>query len=427
MSATQTQRPPSTTLHGRALETVLAVSALLNSTLDLEEVVELTMHEVTRAMGAETGAVLLLDQVTEKLLFYVALGEKGAGVKGLEIPRDKGIVGHVVRTGQPLLVPDVTADPRFYGGVDKKSGFVTRSVLCAPLRVQDRVIGALEVCNKLGRPSFLDEEMDLFTALANQVALAIENARLYSRLSAAYRELEKLERKKSDFMAVASHELRTPLTSLVLYLEMLSGGVLGAVADEQREALEVCSRNASRLVHVTNDVTNMVEVGRRDISLDLQPASVADLLEEVAREVRYFVGERRQTLKLTLAANLPLVRLDRERVHLVVHNLVMNAIRYTPDGGRIEMASLPREPYARVEVRDTGIGIAESEWESIFLPFYRVQGHEHHSSGTYEFGSGGMGLGLSIAKGVVEAHKGRIGLTSEPGKGSVFFMELPLE
>ena len=167
------------------VNTLMELSAILNSTLQQKEVLQRAMEAATRLTGTEVGSLLLLDEETQELVFEVALGEKGERVREIRLKLGEGIAGWVAQTGEPLLVSDVRQDPRHYHRADELSHFVTRNMLCVPVRVKDRVIGVLQAVNKL-EGSFSKENLDLFAALANQVAIAIENARLYEEMKGTF-------------------------------------------------------------------------------------------------------------------------------------------------------------------------------------------------------------------------------------------------
>ena len=157
------------------------LAGLLNSTLDQREVRRRAMEAATRLMGTEVGSLLLIDAAAGELYFEVALGEKGERVKQLRLKIGQGIAGWVAETGQPAVVNDVSADPRFYRQADARSAFVTRNMICVPVRSKDRMLGVLQAINKRDG-LFTDQDLQDFTSLANQVAIAIENALLYEEL-----------------------------------------------------------------------------------------------------------------------------------------------------------------------------------------------------------------------------------------------------
>ena len=162
--------------------TLTELSTVLNSTLDQEEVRERAMQAATRLMNCEVSSLLLLDNDSHELYFEVALGDKGEKVKEIRLQVGEGIAGWVAKHGEPLLIADVVNDERHFRKADEKSKFVTRDMLCVPLKVKNKVIGVLEAINKLEGEVFNDEDLKLFLLLANQVAIAVDNARLYKEL-----------------------------------------------------------------------------------------------------------------------------------------------------------------------------------------------------------------------------------------------------
>ena len=160
------------------LNLLINMSALINSTLDVQEIIKYAIEGSTRLLDAEAGSLLFLEEEVGELFFAEAVGEKGEKVKGIKLKTGQGVAGWVAEKGEPVIVHDASSDPRFFDGVDKISNFVTRNIVCVPLRTKDRILGSIEVINK-NSGSFDSDDMLILTALANQVAVAIENGRLY--------------------------------------------------------------------------------------------------------------------------------------------------------------------------------------------------------------------------------------------------------
>jgi len=160
---------------------ITEVARTVNSSLSLDKVLETSMRLVTQIMRAEASSLMLLDEEKKELVFKVALGKKGEEVKEIRIPVGCGIAGYVAERGEPLIVPDVTKDPRFFKAADEKSGFITRSIICVPLKIKDRLIGVCEAINRVGG-TFENDDIELFEAISLQIAIALENASLYKEL-----------------------------------------------------------------------------------------------------------------------------------------------------------------------------------------------------------------------------------------------------
>ncbi|MCE5195194.1 MAG: GAF domain-containing protein [Nitrospiraceae bacterium] len=163
------------------LKTLIDLAALINSTLDTREIRKQAIEASTRLLNAETGSLLLIDPETGELFFEVALGEKGNKLKEVRLKKGEGIGGWVAEKGKPVIIHDVQSDTRFFGGADKKSDFVTRDMLCVPVKTKNKILGVLQTINKKSG-KFSDDDLEILTALSNQVAVAIENANLYQEL-----------------------------------------------------------------------------------------------------------------------------------------------------------------------------------------------------------------------------------------------------
>jgi len=397
------------------LERILRISQILTSTLQLEPLLQTITQAATELTDTEAGSIMLVDKNTGQLRFEAACGSKREEVKRVTVPLEGSIAGWIVRESKPLLIPDVRQDPRFYTQVDETTDFETRSILGVPLQVKGKVIGVLEALNKAGDGIFTQDDMQTLSTLAAHAAIAIENARLVTEIQKAYEELSELDRLKSEFVAIASHELQTPLTIILGYASFLKEETTGAASEQ----LDIVLRSALRLRSLINDMINLRHIETGEAELELEQLSLNELVTTITAEFASLAEAKKQTISIKLASQLPMVKADRQKLHLVLANLLSNAIKFTPEGGRIEVEVEARENEVRVSVRDTGIGIPSREQERIFDRFYQVE-----PSLTRRFE--GIGLGLSIAKGMVELHGGRIWVESLEGMGSSFTFALPL-
>jgi PAS domain S-box-containing protein len=231
-------------------------------------------------------------------------------------------------------------------------------------------------------------------------------------------ELAKVDQMKTEFVSMVSHELRTPLTSIKGYLDLVLDGEAGEINEMQREFLGVVQSNTDRLVVLINDLLDIsrIESGRLQLSIAVLP--INQIIEEVVASLRTQIEEKRLSLELNLPEELARVKGDRDRVIQVLTNLLSNAYKFTPEGGRITVSARRTDGQVQVDVADTGIGISPRDQQKLFTKFFRAD-----SSMTRE--AGGTGLGLTIAKSIVEMHGGRIWFGSEVGKGSTFSFTLP--
>lgn len=228
-----------------------------------------------------------------------------------------------------------------------------------------------------------------------------------------------VDRMKSEFVALVSHELRTPLTSITGYLELVLGGEVGEVTEEQRAFLDIVRSNADRLKALINELLDVSRIESGKVELRRGPVDVARLIGDVASSLRPQIAKKQQSLRLELPEGLPVISADADRLVQVLTNLLSNAHKYTPEGGQITCAASIGPESVRIEVRDTGIGMTQGEQAQLFTRFFRAR-----NRATQEVS--GTGLGLTIAKSLAEMHGGAIEVASIPGRGSTFSMVLPL-
>ncbi|MFL7794937.1 MAG: ATP-binding protein, partial [Anaerolineae bacterium] len=279
----------------------------------------------------------------------------------------------------------------------------------------ERRIGVIEAINKQGGGAFDSQDVETLTTLAAQAAVAIENARLVGDLRRAYARLGELDKLKSDFIAIASHELRTPLSLILLYAAMIRE----QMGDAEGQQLDAVLRAAMRLRHIIETMLNLRYLETGEMELVLESFDLRAEVQDACEEYETIAGTRGLTLATDLPSKEVNILADREKVRVVLDNLISNAVKFTPSGGRVHVSLVPQDNSVEIAVADTGIGIPLDEVNRIFDRFYQVEDHMTRRHG-------GMGLGLSIVKGVVELHGGRVSVESVPDHGSRFNVLLPL-
>jgi signal transduction histidine kinase len=384
------------------LELIMEVSRVINSTLNLEPLLHNITQIAAKLTATEASSILLLDKKTGELHFETAIGVKEREVKPMVVPLDNSIAGWVVKEGKPLLIPDVRKDPRHYHQADDTTKFSTRSILGIPLRVKDKVIGVLEVLNKIDDREFTQDDVETLTTLAAQAAIAIENARLFQQ---------------SDLLSEVVHELRTPLTSIRGYSKMLL--IAEGIAQEKKlEFAETIHREAIRLGQMINDFLDLARLESGRTYMAQEPVNMTEVISETLAILQPQAAERQVSIALQAPETLPTIIGDPDRLKQVMVNLVSNAVKYNHEGGRVDIEAKVREDELNVAVKDTGRGIAEEDLPHVFEKFYRVDDPDLQAKGT--------GLGLPIAKHIVEVHGGTISVQSVRGQGSTFAFTLPL-
>jgi signal transduction histidine kinase len=232
------------------------------------------------------------------------------------------------------------------------------------------------------------------------------------------RQIQEVNQRKSEFVTLVSHELQTPLTSMMGYIELLLEGQGGPLAKRPREWVGIIGDNADRLMALIDDLLDIARIEAGRIELKRTPLDLVPLIQEVARALRPQLEGKDQWFSLELAEALPAVVGDADRVRQILTNLLSNALKYTPSGGRITITARGDAGRVRVAVQDTGIGLAPEDQAQLFTPFFRARNDATR-------GVGGTGLGLAITRALVELHGGAITATSAPGQGSTFSFTLP--
>ena len=333
------------------------------------------------------------------------------------VRKGQGVTGRLAEVPEPIQVADVRdiAEQFQIRDVLVRAGY--RALLAVPLVREDRLIGGLTVFRKTPG-EFASETVDLLRTFATQSALAIQNARLFREIADKSRQLEAASRHKSEFLANMSHELRTPLNAIIGFSEVLSEGMFGEVNEKQAEYLRDILQSGQHLLSLINDILDLskIEAGR----MELEPADfdLPSSIENALILVRERASRRGITLGHAIDERLGMMRADERKVKQVLLNLLSNALKFTPEGGRVDVRAGMQGEMAEISVTDTGVGIAPEDQEAVFEEFRQV--------GTAAKKVEGTGLGLALSRKFIELHGGKISVKSEPGVGSTFTFTLPL-
>ena len=241
----------------------------------------------------------------------------------------------------------------------------------------------------------------------------------YVKLENAFAELKENDAIKSEFISTASHELRTPITVINSYVEMFEGGMLGELSSVQREKIEIISSQIEHMIRLVEDMLDVSRLESKALKINKYPIWVDDIARKAIDDLSRLAGLKEQSMSLTIEGSHSVVEGDGRRIKQVFNNLLTNAIKYTPEKGKIEVIITDEPEDICVSIIDNGIGVAKKDQNRIFEKFYTGSG------GSLTRESGRMGLGLAIAKGIIEAHEGRIWVASEIGMGSTFVFTLP--
>ncbi len=435
-------------------------SQAISNVLDVQLLAALVTELIPRYFGARRASLYLVDHEKStdgKGIFRLRCilppgGDEPA--HGL-LQEDGPAAERFKHERRPLTSYDLQMEPRYnYLTSPEKAWFQQQGLeIYVPVSSKDQWIGLLGLSSKNSGEAYLEDDQELLGILAAQTAVALENSRLvegltrlnnefrraYAALDQANRHLERLDRTKSDFISIASHELRTPLTVLTGYSQMMRDDPQLSTDPRYARMVEGLHNGAQRLHEIVDSMLDMARIDVKDMQLNLQQVSLLELIEGLKNELASALADRRQILELRQLSNLPPIEAEAEAIRKVFYHLLINAIKYTPDGGKITVSGkslLPSPvdlPQGGVEVvvADTGIGIDPRLQELIFAKFYQTGELSLHSTGKTKFKGGGPGLGLAIVRGYVEAHSGKVWVES-PGydelrcPGSSFHVVLPL-
>jgi signal transduction histidine kinase len=409
----------------QSLEHLLGICRRLSTTAELETSLQALIVAAAGLTACEAASMLELDEGGDQLRFLALPPGHRDLLKTVKIPLQTSVAGWVFQNGKPALIPDVNLDPRHFKDIDQAVGFVTRSLMAVPIIHQRETIGVLEVVNKTKHAHYTEEDRTILETIASQAALVLQNARLQAKVQRSLDLVAQLDHMKSDFIAITSHELRTPLGLILGYSTFLREDI----QPEHRPQMDIIVRNALRLKEIIDNITNMDNVQRGEASLRASPISIKRLIEEVRDSFQQEAQQKQVTLRSEITSSNRehptgqedlLVEADPAKISVALGNMLKNAITFTNPGGHIFIVAGSIPGYVKVSVIDDGIGIPPGDLGHIFERFYQVESHLTRKHG-------GMGLGLSISKVIIEMHAGRIWAESVEGKGSNFTFILPIK
>ncbi len=402
--------------HVQTLERLLEISRSLSAPLEAEQILQSITALAAESTSSELASILEYEPESGKLRFLAMPWFHRDVLRDIRVSVDHSIAGWACRQAKPVIVPDVRSDPRHDRSVDQATDFETRSILAVPVIYRGEPIGVMEVLNKAGQAHYTGDDLSILEILASQAAVAMENKRTRSQIQHSLDELSQLDRMKNDFISIASHELRTPL-GLILGHATFLREIIDA---EHKQQMDIIVRNAMKLKSIIDSIADIDNFERGVASIRRRSISIRRVIEEVAdsftEEAKY--GEI--SLRVNMAKDDLHVEGDASKIAIAISNLVKNSITFTNPGGHIQISAEEVPGFVKISVADDGIGIPASDLPHIFERFYQVESHLTRRHG-------GMGLGLSVAKVMIEMHGGRIWAESLEGKGSKFSFLLPLK
>lgn len=421
------------------LAAVLKFSKAIVSELRTGDLFDTLLAVLMEAAGADRGIFVLVDGESARV---EVVAEAGESFRSTHVSTPlarfpdiaRSMVRRALRSGTTEVL-DRRADGRGFPRDPYLEEAAVGSAICLPIVEQRQVTGIVYLENRLTAGAFTSSQLDLLNILASHAAIAIRNALVFStledkvsqrtvRLEEANQSAqeariaaEAANKAKTDFLANVSHELRTPLNAVIGFSDMLREQIFGPLNAKQLEYVEDINSSGQHLLDLITDILDMSKVESGHMELEYSSFDVRDLITGAMAIVAPRAREKEIALEHVVAADLGVIRADARRIKQVVLNVMSNAVKFTPPGGRVEVSAVREAGHLRVAISDTGIGIPPDHLESVFRPFHRVETNKEYASGT--------GLGLSLSRQLVELHGGVIGVESTLGEGSTFTVSIP--
>lgn len=394
---------------------LVELSVTLNSTLDLDDLLQLITTTATELLDCEAASILLYDEKNPRLYFAAATGSDPAQLAEIPVPIEGSLAGTIFRTNRPLILNNAEQDPRHYSLVSDHIKFKVKTLLGVPMPIKDRTVGVLEALNKRNGV-FDDRDATLLSVTAAHAAIAINNARLLRTTQQALEKVKETNELKSNFLSLASHELRTPLGIIIGYSTFLKEDAKGKESEHADQVLTA----ARQMRTILDEMNNLAMLKSDELEFKPQKVAMQDVLAFACEGIKEIASTRDQKLTYAFPEEPFMVNVDIDKTALAFINILNNAIRFSSQGSHITIGAIKHGDQVLAWVQDHGIGIPVDQLQMIFEEFYQIEPPNTRSYG-------GLGIGLTIAKGLIEAQGGKMWAESESlGAGAVFKVLLPM-
>lgn len=406
-------------MYRRELSTILRFGALVTSSLNIETVLNNAMKWAEEFIGTEASSLFELDETKGLLFVRLSRGPGKDPLRGITVMLGEGIVGHVVETGKPMVVQDVTKEKRFTDKFDRMTGFKTKSMICVPLIVRNQPVGAIEVINKRSDKRFTRADLELMVGMAQFVSIAMENAHLYQQMSEKFhsttQELRVTQEKliRAERLAAMSHlaqgvahEVRNPIMTIGGFARRLRA----ELNDEKfRKYIDIIMEETVRLETLVKEIHEFLDVQ----SVTLRPEPAAPVVEDALKTVEGRATQQKVTVVRDFQLDAVVLSIDSVQIRTALCHLLENALDAMPKGGTLTLMASGNKESLVISVRDTGCGIAKESLDSIYDPFFTSK-------------TKGAGLGLTMVHQIVMNHHGEIKIRSEVDQGTTATILLPM-
>ncbi|MBN1595416.1 GAF domain-containing protein [candidate division FCPU426 bacterium] len=405
------------------------ITSIINQSIDLNTFLDSGLRKILQTAQASAGWIYVFDPQLKRLGLIAYQGISDHFLPQLQNSSfAETLMERSCQSGKPSLIRDISSHLPATG---LEPWQAIRELLLIPLRSKKRIVGLLAIASNQ-KYFFHHKDLDQLAHIGSELGIAIENALLYIELQLKIKEreevnkdLQEMDRFKNRILSNVSHELRTPLTSIKTYVDLFLNDKIGSLHQEQKDKLKIVSRNVNNLLNLINDLLTLARIQDQKLLLrNLEVLVLQELVDQTIAETVEMARAKGLTLTREGLQEPALVRINRQKIHQVLQNLISNAIKFTEAGSikvylrRIEAEGETRERRIEINVSDTGIGIPKKSIKKIFQRFYQVD-----SSSTRKYV--GTGLGLAIVKEVVEAHGSSIEVESRINQGSRFWFTLP--
>lgn len=401
-------------------ETLLDLSKRMSTILDFGRLMETLVHGLGRGVPVTHCALMIYDASRSAFAVYREEKNVGEGVGVTVIPVHSPIVQWLNQTGRLLVKEEVKLNPEIAEYFETAEGELEqiRASLIVPLKIENKLTGILLVGEKLSGEIFDGQELEVLSVLANQVAISLENARLYEELSSSNAQLMQASRLKSQFLASMSHELRTPLNSIIGFSKVLLNRLDGDLTERQEAYIRSVHNSGTHLLTLINGILDFSRIEAGKLEMVSEELDLHELIDECIESSMPLARGKQVKLEKNVPLELPRLSADRTKVKQILLNLLSNALKFTTQG-RVLVGAVAEPDAMRISVADTGIGIRQEDLTRLFEAFQQLDNPVAR-------GAGGTGLGLAISKKFVELHGGRIWAESRENQGSTFHFTLPL-
>lgn len=407
----------------------------ISSTFNIENLFGLINQPFVLKLGFSKLLIMLKNDASGMLATKSSVGYSEVEIKTMESELNKRkFINSLFKKEQSVIVNRENESIRQeYSLLDILN---VESFITAPIIVKDEPVGFILMGNTSVYGKAVEGDSELLSILAGQIGTAIENTKLYTELFGSHKELERrvaertqeleklneelknLNKMKSDFISAVSHELRTPLTSIKGYASILMAGKLGDVLPAQKERLEKIDKHSNSLVHLINNLLDIARIESGKVQMEIKDISIKEILDSIVDIITPQVKEKNISLKVTSNIKFDKIKADQVQLERALLNLLSNAVKFTPEKGRVLIDIQEKDDDIQFSIEDTGIGIPSQDIPKVFQEFFRADN-------ALDQKIKGSGLGLSLVKKIVEAHKGKIWFNTELGKGTRFTFTLP--